>query len=363
MSAPTVSGVRLSLLAADAGARRWRPATVLAGLAALAVAAFLAALALGPVPVTPGQVLAILLRPLGIELPWAFGERERAVLLAIRLPRALLAVLTGAGLAVAGAALQALFRNPLADPALIGVSGGAALAAAGAIVLGGTLWGAAPPALALPLCAFAGALLATLIVWRLAQSHGRTQVGVLLLAGLALNALTGAGTGLLTQVATDSQLRSLTFWSLGGLGGARWDVVLGVLPFIVLAVAALLRLAGPLNALLLGEAEAGHLGLDVRRLTRGIVVCSALAAGAGVAVAGTIGFVGLLAPHLVRLLLGPDHRALLPGSALLGAALLLLADLLARTLAAPADLPLGIVTALLGAPVFLALLVRHGERS
>ncbi len=337
---------------------RMRPRLVLCALAALTLFAFGLSLAVGVVSVGPGQVLASLARPLGLTLPWAVDPQHVSVVLDLRLPRALLAVLTGAGLAVSGAALQALFRNPLADPALLGVSGGAALFAAGAIVAGGALFGATPSPLVLPACAFVGGLLATLVVWRCAQARGRTVTGVLLLAGLALNALTGAGTGLLTFAANDAQLRSLTFWNLGSLGGANREIVAGVAPFLVVALVVLLRSAGALNALLLGEAEAGHLGLDVRRLTRRVVVCTALAAGAGVAAAGTIGFVGLLAPHLLRLVLGPDHRALLPGSALLGASLLLLADLLARTIVAPAELPLGIITALLGAPVFLVLLVR-----
>ena len=341
------------------GGIRLAPRPVLLALAALLAGAFALSLASGAVPLGVGQVLAALAQPLGLTLPWAIGPQDAGVVLGLRLPRALLAVLTGSGLAVSGAALQALFRNPLADPALLGVSGGAAFFAAGAIVLGGTLFGTAPSPHVLPACAFLGALLATAIVWRCAQAGGRTVTGLMLLAGLALNALAGAGTGLLTFIATDAQLRSLTFWSLGSLAGATRGVVAGVAPFLLVALLLLLRSAGALNALLLGEAEAGHLGLDVKRLTRRIVAASALAAGASVAAAGMIGFVGLLAPHLLRVLLGPDHRALLPGSALLGAALLLLADVLARTVVAPAELPIGILTALVGAPAFLALLLRR----
>jgi iron complex transport system permease protein len=337
---------------------RLPPRPVLLALGALCVLALGLSLALGAVQVPLREVLAILAAPLGLVLPVAVDPLHAQVVLDLRLPRALLGVLTGAGLAVSGAALQALFRNPLADPALLGVSGGAALFAALGIVLGGAVLGAAPSPLVLPGCAFVGGLLATLAVWRCAQSRGRTLTGVLLLAGIALNALTGAGTGLLTFAASDAQLRSLTFWNLGSLGVATWPVVAGVAPFLLVALVLLVRSAGALNALLLGECEAGHLGLDVKRLTRRTVTCTALAAGAGVAAVGTIGFVGLLAPHLLRLLLGPDHRALLPGAALLGAALLLLSDLVARTVVAPADLPLGIVTALAGAPVFLGLLLR-----
>jgi iron complex transport system permease protein len=227
-------------------------------------------------------------------------------------------------------------------------------------VLGGTL--ALPPlaqAAALPLAAFAGGLAATWLVYRLATRDGRTAVATLLLAGVALGAVAGAGTGLLLFLADDAQLRSVTFWSLGSLGGATWTALAGVAPLLLLALLVALALARPLNALLLGEAEAFHLGVRVERAKRMAVGVAALGVGAAVAVSGVIGFVGLVVPHLGRLALGPDHRRLLPASALLGAALLLLADLAARTVAAPAELPIGILTALVGAPFFLWLLLRE----
>jgi len=290
-------------------------------------------------------------------------DHHEAVILAVRLPRTLLGLLVGAGLAVAGAAMPGLFRKPLADPGLIGVSSGAALAAVAVIVLGSqglaVLTQACGP-FSLPLAAFAGGLATTLLIYRLASRDGHTSVTTLLLAGIAVNALCGAGTGLLTYLADDQQLRTLTFWLMGSLGGATWAEVGSTALLIAAPLLALPFLAPTLNALLLGEAEAGHLGVAAQSVQRLIVALAALAVGAAVAVSGVIGFVGLVVPHLLRLMLGPDHRLLLPGAALLGGSLLLLADLLARTVVAPAELPIGILTALLGGPFFLALLLHRG---
>jgi iron complex transport system permease protein len=285
-----------------------------------------------------------------------------AVLLSIRLPRALLAILVGAALAVAGAAMQGLFRNPLADPGLIGVSTGAALVAALVIVLGSSLplafSGLLRDAL-LPLAAFLGGLGATWLVYRIASREGRTEVATMLLAGIALNAVAGAGIGLLIFASDDQALRDLNFWLLGSLGGVTWDRLLIAAPAMLAPALAALWLARPLNALLFGETEALHLGFAVERVKRLVVVLSALAVGASVALTGVIGFVGLVVPHLVRLTLGPDHRVLLPASLMLGATLLLLADLLARTLVLPAELPIGILTSCVGGPFFLWLLLRR----
>ena len=268
--------------------------------------------------IPPTQVAAIAADALGVQLPWEFGRREQSVLLSIRLPRACLGILTGAVLAVAGAALQGLFRNPLADPALIGVSTGAALAAVGVIVLGATLNAAIVSALGpflLPLAAFAGGLATTLVVYRIASRDGRTDVATMLLAGVALNAIASAGIGLLVFVSTDQQLRDLNFWLLGSLGGNTWRGMIPAIPFIAVAVAMLPMLARHLNAFLLGESDALHLGFHVERTKRAIVVLAALGTGASVALTGVIGFVGLVVPHLVRLSIGPDHRYLLPASA------------------------------------------------
>ena len=317
------------------------------------------ALGIGPVMISPGQVLAILLEPLGIGLPWQFDAGQAAVVMQIRVPRVVMAILVGAALAVSGAAMQGLFRSPLADPALIGVSAGGALGAVAVIVLGAGVFSFFDPLVsggAVPLAAFTGSLIATLVVKRLATAEGRTDVATLLLAGIAIQAIAMAGTGLLTFLADDEQLRTLTFWTMGSLGGATWQSLVFAAPLMLLAIVGIPFTARALNAMLLGEAEAGHLGFDTERLKLILILMVAGAVGAAVAVSGIIGFVGLVVPHLLRLTLGPDHHALLPGSALLGATLLLLADLLARTVVVPAELPIGIITALVGGPFFIWLL-------
>jgi iron complex transport system permease protein len=305
------------------------------------------------------ELLALPGTPPGLETDRF--EQARAVLLSIRLPRIGLAILAGAGLAVCGAALQALFRNPLADPGLLGISSGAALGAGLMIVAGPLNPFARLGGFAVPLAAFLGALAATGAVQVCSGNRARRAPSTLLLAGIAVNALAGAGIGLLSWLADDAALRNFTFWTLGSLSAATWPLLAPVALLVVPAVALLARQAAALNALLLGEAEAGHLGIDVRRLKAQVIALSALAVGAVVAVTGIVGFVGLVAPHLVRLAIGPDHRTLLPGTALAGALLLGGADLGARTLAAPAELPIGLLTALIGGPFFLWLLRRRQE--
>lgn len=335
-----------------------RGALILAALAALVLAVALLSIGMGAIRIPPGRVLAALSG--GGDDPAL--ARDAMVVLNIRLPRTLLGLMVGAGLAVSGALMQGLFRNPLADPALVGVSAGAGLAAACVIVLGDRLIahvglpGPLPYAV-LPAGAFLGGLAATLTLYALATRSGRTSVATMLLAGIALGALGGAMTGLLVYASDDRQLRDLTFWSLGSLGGATWTKVWASAPLILPVLAAVPFLGRGLNALVLGEAEAFHLGVPVERLKRVCIVLVAVAVGAGVAAAGVIGFVGLVVPHALRLVVGPEHRLLLPASALLGGALLVLADIAARLVAAPAELPIGIVTALVGAPVFLWLLL------
>lgn len=292
----------------------------------------------------------------GLSLP------EAVVLYDIRLPRLAMGLLVGAALGLSGALLQGLFRNPLADPGIVGVGAGAGLGAVLAIVLGGLL----PPAVLarasghlVPLAACLGGWLFTVVLYRVASSRGRTQVATLLLAGIALGALAGAMTGVLIYLADDSQLRDLTFWSMGSLAGSTWTKLLAVLPLIGMVLVLAPRLGRGLNALALGEAQAAHMGIDVQRLKRLTVLATALATGAAVAVSGGIGFVGIVVPHLLRLANGPDHRRLLPQAAMLGAMLLVLADLVSRQIVAPAELPIGIITALLGAPVFLWILLRQ----
>ncbi|MCF4165858.1 iron ABC transporter permease [Zavarzinia compransoris] len=336
----------------DVSARRRLRGLVL-GLLGLAVGgAAIAGLGLGPVPIPPGEILAML-----------FGQAPAdpthgAVLFAIRLPRVILGILVGAGLAVAGAAFQGLFRNPLADPGIIGVSSGGTLGAVGFIVLGPALGLDFAGIHALPLAAFAGALGATLLVARIAALAGGSTAA-LLLAGIAIAALAAAGTGLLVFVGDDQQLRALVFWTMGSLSAAPIDGILWGLPALLAPLVALPWLARALDAMLLGEREAHHLGLDVVRLKRIVVVATSIGVGAAVALAGVIGFIGLMAPHLARLALGPGHRLLLPAAALIGAFLMLLADITARLAVAPAELPVGIVTGCIGGPFFLWLLVHR----
>lgn len=331
---------------------------VLTLLLILLLLACLLSLALGPVSIAPADTLRALFWRLGAS---AVPADQQLIVEQIRLPRLLMGAVAGATLALTGAAMQGLFRNPLADPGLIGISSGAALGAAAVIVLGSVLAGSLvagwQPYLTV-LGAFAGGAACTALVYRLGQSMQGTSVASMLLAGIAITAISGALVGLLSYLADDSMLRTLTFWNMGSLAGADYARV-GLLALCCAPVGwRLPRLAPALNALLLGESEARHLGVEVERVKRELVLLTALGVGACVAACGLIGFVGLVVPHLVRLLLGPDHRWLLPASMLLGAALLLLSDVVARLLLAPAELPLGIITALLGAPFFLSLLMR-----
>ncbi|HEX3809561.1 MAG TPA: iron ABC transporter permease [Rhizomicrobium sp.] len=329
---------------------------VLVSLAVLLVVAGIAASAIGAVPIAPSHILAALAQSIGIDTGVRLEPFETAVLFSIRLPRVLLGTGVGAILGVSGASLQALFRNPLADPSLIGVSGGAAVGAVGWIVLGTAvpLWMHAT--FAMPLVSFVTGLIATAAIYAIGRVQARTDTATLLLAGLAINALTTAVIGYLTYLGNDAQLRALTFWLLGGLGGATWPQIWPVLIAMGVAVAALIALARSYDGFALGESAAGHIGIAVENVRRITVAAVALGVGASVALTGVIGFVGLVAPHLLRLVGGASHRFVLPGSALLGALLVVLADLLSRTLVAPAELPIGIVTSALGAPFFIWLL-------
>ncbi len=291
----------------------------------------------------------------------AAAARDQLVFVDIRLPRVLLGILVGGGLAVSGVVMQGLFRNPLADPGLVGVSSGASLGAVVIIVLGGTVLApvfAFTGIYTLQLAAFFGGLCTTIILYRVATSTGQTQIATMLLAGIAIGALAGAVMGVMIYLASDSQLRDFTFWSMGSLAGANWQKVLASGPIILAAAGGCLLLAPGLNALTLGEATAAHLGIPVERLKQLAIVAVAAATGAAVAVSGGIGFIGIVVPHLLRLVIGPDHKYLLPASALLGGAFLLIADAVARTIVAPAELPIGIVTAAVGGPFFLWILLR-----
>lgn len=279
----------------------------------------------------------------------------------IRLPRTLLCLLVGAILALCGAVMQGLFRNPLAEPGIIGVSSGASLGAAIAIVLLAKIevesqW---ITAMTLPFCAFMGGALTTLLVYRLGTNKFGTSVTIMLLAGVAISALSGAGIGYLNYIADDQMLRDLTLWSMGSFAGANWQNIALCFITLLILLGYFSRRSMALNALLLGEAEARHLGVPIQRLKRALILLSAVGVGVTVSAAGMIGFVGLVVPHLGRMLVGPDHRQLLPISALLGALLLTVADMFSRVVVAPAELPIGIVTALVGAPFFLYLLFQQ----
>lgn len=343
--------------------RRRRIALMIGGLVLAAILLAVLALGQGAVPIPPERVAATL-------WGWVTGDpavlqsREGLVILNVRLPRVLTGLLIGAALAVSGALMQGLFRNPLADPGLVGVSSGAGLAAAVTIVLGDRILagtGMRLPFALLPVGAFFGGLVTTLVLYLIATRKGRTSVATMLLAGIALGALAGAMSGLMAYVSDDRQLRDLTFWSLGSLGGASWSKLSVIAPGLIVLLAAVPFLARGLNGLMLGEAEAYHLGLPVQRIKAIVILLVALAVGASVATAGVIGFVGIVVPHLIRLAIGPDHRLLLPLSALGGAALLAGADTVARLVVSPAELPIGIVTAAIGAPFFLWLLLRRSN--
>ena len=342
-------------------------ATGLAAAIALLAFAVLASLGVGPVAISPGRIFAVLSTVLETgraALP-ADMTRDAAILFDVRAPRTVLGALAGAAMALGGAAMQGMFRNPLADPSLVGVSAGAALAAVVWIVLGEGVAATLPAGvgvLALPIAAFFGGLGATALLARIATRDGRTEIAVTLLAGVALGALASAATGVLVFRARDDQLRVFLFWTLGSLGGATWIKVMLAIPFVAALAAVTPYLARGLDAVALGERAAFHSGVDVERLKRVALIGVAAATAAAVANCGTIGFIGLAAPHLVRLAIGPAHGYLLPVSALTGAALLLLSDVLARMIAAPAEMPIGVVTAAFGAPFFLWLLMRRRGR-
>ena len=343
--------------AATARPARSRRGLVLGLLTLALLLTSVVATGIGAFEVAPGDVLRIIAGRLGLVSAAGADPTATSVVLQIRLPRVLLSALVGTSLSVAGALLQGMFRNPLAEPGIIGVSAGAAVGAVIAILVG-----LAAGPLGVTAAAFVGGIGTTFLVYGVARSAGAAQTVTLVLAGIAVNAIAGSIIGVALFVSDDAQLRSITFWNLGSMGAATWTSIAVVLPVTVVGLAVALRVAPHLDLLALGEAPARHLGVDVDRLRIVLVVVSAAMASAGVAVAGIISFVGLVVPHLVRLSLGPQHRLLVPASALGGALLLVLGDLVARTVAAPAEVPLGALTGLLGGPFFFWLLLRRRER-
>jgi iron complex transport system permease protein len=325
----------------------------------LAAGVLVSALA-GQLPVTPAEVGGSLLRALGIPNPFAPADPViESTLWVVRFPRIAMALAVGAALATAGAVMQAVFGNPLAEPGVVGVSSGAALGAATAIVLGLAAYGEGLVAA----LAFVGGLLATLLVYLVSRANGRTEVVTLLLTGIAVNAFAGAGLAFVLFSANSANREQIIFWQLGSLGGSLWREVLVVAVVAIPGVVVAAVLGRRYDVLALGERNARHLGIDVERLRLISVVLVALLTGVAVAFVGIIAFVGLVVPHLVRMLLGPAHRALIVMSALGGGVLMVLADLLARTLIAGAELPIGLLTSLVGGPFFFFLLWRQRRRA
>jgi iron complex transport system permease protein len=318
----------------------------------------------GQLAISPAEVLGSLLRVVGFDTGWAPTDPiVESTLWVVRFPRIVMGLVVGASLAIAGAVMQAIFGNPLAEPGVVGVASGAALGAAAGIVLGGAglsgVFGSASTAV----LAFAGGLLATLLVYAVSRSNGRTEVVTLLLTGIAINAFAGAGLAFMLFAGNASSREQIVFWQLGSLNGSRWQEVGLVALTSVVGLLIALLIAGRLNLLALGERSARHLGVNVEALRVGSIVLVALLTGVAVAFCGIIAFVGLVVPHVIRMAIGPSHRPLILASAIGGGALLVYADLLARTVIAGADLPIGMLTSLVGGPFFFFLLYRQRKRS
>ncbi len=335
-------------------------ALVIVGLVIALVVTCIVSLGSGQYALSPTQIVGILLQAMGIDTAWApEAATDAGVILNIRLPRLVLGLLVGAALAVAGVLMQAIFGNPLADAGVVGVSSGAALGAATSLTFGLTfvgLW-------TTPLFAFFGGLIAVLAVYFISRSGGRTEVVTLLLTGIAINAIAGAGLAFLTFIGTTSTREQIIFWQLGSLNGALWPNIGMVVPLVIVGTAVALTVAGQLDLFSLGERTARHLGVRVELLRIVVIVTVALLVCAAVAFAGIIGFVGLVIPHLMRMVLGPAHLPLVIASALGGALLIAVADLIARTAVPLADMPIGMITSLVGGPFFLWLLVRTRRRA
>lgn len=334
------------------------------GLAVVMAASMVLSLSFGAAQVPPGRVgLALISRAPGLDgLDPGLSAAERTIIFDLRLPRLALALLVGAALSVAGVVMQAFFQNPMAAPSIIGISAGASFGATLAVVSGIGIGLAGLGAV--PLAAFVGALLATALVYLLSRRGGRTPVGVLLLTGVAMGSLMSAMAALVLVTGQDPSRRDLdqvVYWMLGSVAGKTWTHVRAVLPYIGIAGGLTWLFGRDLNVLTLGDDTAWYLGLNVEQVRLMLLALSSLLTAAAVAVSGIIGFIGLVVPHLMRIIAGPDHRTLLPASALAGGALLTLADVVARTMAAPTEVPVGIITSVLGAPFFLYLLHRRRE--
>ena len=340
-----------------------RPVMVLVLLMVALLVLVIISLGTGGARIELGDVVAHIAHRIGVA-GVGIDAFDARVLDTLRLPRIARAIVIGAGLGLAGAVMQSLFRNPIADPGIIGVSASAALGAVAMIVTGHIILGSYYPVVGpygVPVAAFGGAVIATAFIRILSRQDGQTDAAIMLLIGVAINAMAFAGVGVFTYMADDAQLRSLTFWQMGALAG-NGPTDTPALIIMGIGIAYLMTLGTPLNLFLLGEAEARHLGVEVEHLKRRATVVTALVVGAAVAVSGIIGFVGLVAPHLVRLVTGPDNRYVLPASAICGAIMLTGADAVARIIVLPAELPIGLVTGIVGGPFFLGLLMREKKR-
>ncbi|MFF1414115.1 FecCD family ABC transporter permease [Streptomyces sp. NPDC058289] len=354
LPAPERAAPRADPTAASAPPRRrWGSAWLTGGLVAVLVLLALVSAGVGAYEIPLGEVIGSVQHRLGLGGA-ALDRVGESVLWNVRLPRVVLALLVGAALGCAGALMQGVFGNPLAEPGVIGISAGAAVGAVAAIGLGLTFFGN----WTVTACAFVAGLVTVGAVYLLSRNGGKTEIVTLILTGIAVNAFAGALIGLFVFFADSGQVNQITFWQLGSLAQATWPKVLAVLPCALAGLLVAPFYAGRLDLLSLGERPARHLGVDVERLRLALILVVALLTAAAVAVAGIITFVGLLVPHLLRMANGPGHRFLVPGSALAGAVVLVAGDLAARTLAQPAELPLGVLTALLGSPFFFWLLRR-----
>lgn len=316
-------------------------------------------------PITIREVIETLAHSMGLFDTTAEPVNQ-GVILFIRLPRVVMGILVGAALGISGTAIQGIFRNPLAEPSLIGISAGASLMAVLIIAFEALLFSGLTEILGyyfLAFGAFSGAGITAMLVYQLSKTNGQPSVSTMLLTGIAINALAGALTGLVTYLADEQKLRSITFWMMGSLGGATWKNVSCLFPFVLIPLIGLPLLARGLNLFAIGESQVSLTGLDPNRIKIWVVILSTMAVGASVSVSGIIGFIGLLIPHMTRLLGGVDHRFVLPVSALMGALVLSIADMVSRMIVQPIELPIGVVTALMGAPVFLYILIRDKKKS
>ena len=319
----------------------------------------------GAVDITYEKIFAFIGNALGFESTVSYTPIEEALFWQIRLPRVILCALVGASLSTSGALMQALFRNPIVEPGLVGTSSGAALGAAFIFVMGKSIAGVYADVLGpfiLPIFAFAGGLAATMAVYKLSNVFGKVNVNTMILAGIAINALCSGGTGFFSYIARDPQARSITFWNLGTLSGADWNGVALVGTSTVIGISICLRYSKALNALMLGEEEASYLGINTNKLKMQVIVVNTFMVALATSIVGIIGFLGLVVPHILRILKSSDNRFLIIGSALLGGILLNLADMFARVVVAPSEFPIGVITAFVGAPVFLYILIRNSRQ-